>query len=132
MGRQAEPVPGHPSRPARPPLRAVAWFLAVSYGVGGPLGAFFEYNSSVLSERFDLPAALIYLGSVVQFSCALLVLSRRHARMAAVALSVTTIGAAGSHVRIGSPLTAIPALLMTALQIWFAARQGSVDEDAPA
>ena len=98
--------------------RVAAWFLAVSYGVGAPLGAYFEFSRAALSDRFDLPAWLIYLSSVLQLVCAPLIVSRRYRRLAAALLTLTTIGAAGSHVRIGAPLTAIPALVFSAIQIW--------------
>jgi hypothetical protein len=111
-------------------LRAIAWFLAVSYSIGAPLGAFVELRGSFLSTRFGLPAGLIYLVSAIQLACALLILSRRHASLAAMVLSVTTIGAAASHLRIGSPLTSIPALLFTAVQVWFALRYCAIRRSA--
>lgn len=101
--------------------------MALSYGIGGPVGAILEYRASILSERFELPAGLIYLAMAIQLACVPLLFSKRHARIAAVALSATTIGAAISHLRIGSPLTAIPALLYTVVQLWFAARHRAVD-----
>jgi hypothetical protein len=47
---------------------------------------------------------------------------RRLAPWAAAALTVTTLGAAASHIRIGSPQAALPALLCSAIQVWFALR----------
>lgn len=99
--------------------RVVAWFLAISYGVGAPLMAIAEHGSQLFSQRFDLPPELIYLTCVVQFACAIGVLVRPLAAWAAVGLTVTTLGAIASHLKIGSPGTAMPALLYTVLQMWF-------------
>jgi hypothetical protein len=65
---------------------------------------------------------LIYLVCIVQVVCAASVLVRRLAPWAAAALTVTTLGAVASHVRIGSPMTALPALIYTAVQLWFGFR----------
>lgn len=96
-----------------------AWFLALSYGIGAPLTAFLEYRSHTLSERFDYPPELIYVTCVVQVVATLGVLVRRFAPWAAAALTVITLGAIVSHLRIGSPVTTLPALFYTAVQIWF-------------
>ena len=103
-------------------LRIVAWFLAVFYIVGVPVVAYLEFHDQLLSHRFDLPATLIYFTCVVQILCAPALLVRKLAPWAAVALSVITIGAIGSHLRIGSPVTTIPALIATATQVWFGVR----------
>ena len=100
-------------------VRVAAWFLALSYGLGGPMTAFIEFRSNTLSERFDLPAALIYLTCAVQSVCSIGVLVRPFALWATTALTVITLGAIGSHVRIGSPETAAAAVVYTALQVWF-------------
>ena len=100
-------------------VRAAAWFLALSYGLGGPMTAFLEFRSHTLSERFDLPPALIYLTCTVQLVCSIGVLVRPLAFWAAAALSVITLGAIGSHVKIGSPETAVTAVVFTAVQVWF-------------
>lgn len=102
--------------------RLVAWFLAVSYGIGAPLVAVLEIAASTLSERFGVPAWLILATAVVQLVCVPLVFSGRHAPRAAVVLSAITVGAAISHIRIGSPSTAVPALLYTGIQVWFGIR----------
>ena len=81
--------------------------------------AFLEYRSQTLSERFDLPAGLIYPACVVQMLCSVGILVRRFAPSAALLLSVVTIGAIVCHVRIGSPETAVAAVVYTAIQIWF-------------
>ncbi len=101
-------------------VRAVAVFLAVSYVVGAPVGAALEYRDAILSQRFDYPPALIYVTAAIQIVCVVGVLMHRFAAKAATALSVITVGAIASHLKIGSPLTAIPALLYTVVQIWFA------------
>ena len=100
-------------------VRVAAWFLALSYGLGGPVTAWIEFRGQTLSERFDLPPALIYLTCVVQLACSIGVLVRPFAVWAAVALTVITLGAIASHVRIGSPATSVAAIVYTAIQIWF-------------
>lgn len=107
-----------PSSRARWARRA-AWFLAVSYGIGAPLAAVLEVRSHVLSHRFDYPSGLILGVCALQLLCAIGVLIRRLAPWAAAALTLTTLGAMVSHFRIGSPLTALPALLFTIVQVWF-------------
>lgn len=111
--------------------RVVAWFLALSYGIGAPLGVVLEFRDALFSERFGLPAWFIYLTAAIQFACAPLLFSRRYGRWAAAALSVITVGAATSHFRIGSPLTSIPALSFTAVQVWLASRLRSDDAGSP-
>jgi hypothetical protein len=96
-----------------------AVFLAVAYGVGAPVSAVLELRSALFSQRFLVPPALLYATCVIQLACAAVVLSRRYARAAAAVLTVTTLGAAGAHLRIGSPLTALPAVAFTVLQVWF-------------
>jgi hypothetical protein len=97
----------------------VAGFLAVSYGVGAPLAAVLEFQHQVFSARFGVSPLLVYLTSAVQFMSAVGVLIRPVASWGAAALTVTTLGAIAAHVRIGSPLTAGPAVAYTVLQIWF-------------
>ena len=99
-------------------VRVAAWFLAISYGLAAPVTAFFEYRSHTLSERFDLPPSLIYLTCAVQVVCAIGVLVRPFAHWAAAVLTVTTLGAIASHLRIGSPTTAVAAVVYTAIQVW--------------
>ena len=100
-----------------------AGFLAISYGLGAPLTAFVEYRIQVLSLRFDLPPWLVYLTCAVQLACAVGVLVRPLASRAAAALTATTLGAIFAHLRIGSPMTAAPALVYTLIQIWFGRRR---------
>jgi len=100
-------------------VRLAGWFLAISYGVGAPLAAVLEYRGHALSQRFDIPVALVYLTSVLQFGCALAVLVRPIASFAAAGLTATTLGAIGLHLKIGSPMTAWAAVLYAAVQVWF-------------
>lgn len=99
--------------------RRVAVFLTVSYAVAAPVVAVLEYRGALLSQRFDVPPELIYLTAVVQLVSVAGIVMNRFARTAAAALSVITLGAVAAHLRIGSPLTAIPAIVYTLLQIWF-------------
>jgi DoxX-like family len=103
-------------------VRITAAFLAISYGVGAPAAAFLEVQKHLLSERFHYPAVLIYFVCAVQLVCAVTVFVRQLAPWAAAALTVTTLGAVASHIRIGSPLIALPALIYTAVQVWFGLR----------
>jgi hypothetical protein len=107
-----------------------AWFLAVSYGIGAPVTMLLEYRNALFSERFDVPPELLYLTGGVQLLCAALVLLPRVRFGAAAALSVITFGAMFAHLRIGSPLTAIPALIYTAVQIWLAVAALSASEES--
>ena len=61
-------------------------------------------------------------GSAVQVLCSIGVLVRPFALWAAAALTVTTVGAIASHLRIGSPTTAVTAVIYTAIQVWFGLR----------
>lgn len=101
------------------PVRFVAWFLALSYGLGAPLTAYAEYSHHTLSERFGYSPTFMYVTCAVQLVCAAGVLVGRLAPWAAGALTVITLGAIVSHWRIGSPLTMIPAIVYTAVQVWF-------------
>jgi hypothetical protein len=65
------------------------------------------------------PPELVYFTFAVQFVCAIGVLVRPLASWAAATLTLTTLGAIASHVKIGSPLTAVPAAVYTAVQVWF-------------
>lgn len=108
--------------------RRLAWFLAVSYVAAAPVMVVLESRDALFSQRFDLPAWLIYGTVVVQVVSVVLIVSERHAQKAALVLSATTLGALFSHIRIGSPLTAIPALAFTVVQLWLAVQLGRVTE----
>jgi Protein of Unknown function (DUF2784)/DoxX-like family len=116
--RGATSVRDRAERPARR-VRAAAWFLAICYGVGAPLTAVLELRSHLLSQRFGLPPSLILGVSALQLACAVAIPVRPLAPWAAAGLTLTTLGAIGSHLRIGSPLTALPALVFTIGQVWF-------------
>ena len=110
------------SRPECKGVRFAAWFLALSYGLGAPLTAYIEYSSGTFSERFGYPSALIYLVCAAQVVATIGLFSRAFAAWAAAGLTAITLGAIVSHVRIGSPVTALPAVFYTALQVWFGLR----------
>ncbi len=98
------------------------WFLAVSYAVGAPLTAILEYRGQMLSQRFEYSPWLIYLTCAMQALCAIGILLKPTRVAAAAALTVITLGAFASHLRIGSPATSGPAILYTAIQAWFGLR----------
>ncbi len=103
-------------------VRVAAGFLAVSYAVGGPWTAILEHRSQTFSQKFSYPPELIYLTCAVQLVCAAGVLVRSLAPWAAAALTAITLGAIASHLRIDSPLTALPAVFYSVVQIWFGLR----------
>ena len=99
--------------------RATVWFLTLSYAIGSPAFSVFEAQTGVISARFGYPPAFLYLVGATQFACALVLRRRSLAPWACAVLSVLSLGAAASHLRIHSPLTSIPALAYTAIQIWY-------------
>lgn len=100
--------------------RAVGWFLALTYGAGASLTAVLEVRDHIFSQRFGYPSAFMLAVFGLQIVCAAAILIPRLAVWAAIALSVTTLGAIASHIRIGSPQTAWAAVLFTVLQVWYA------------
>ncbi len=92
----------------------------VSYLCGPLFVSFQEFRSSATSEHFGLPPELIYLTSLVQFVSALALLTKRVEMWAALALTATTVGAMGSHFKIGSPETSVAAIVYSGIQLWFA------------
>ncbi|MEQ8859323.1 MAG: hypothetical protein RIC56_11815 [Pseudomonadales bacterium] len=106
--------------PAAP--RAAAWFLFVSYAVGGPAFAAVEAVSHLMSERFGYWPEFLYAVFLMQFVCSLMMLKRRLAIPALMMLTLISLGAMASHFRIHSPLTSLPALGYTAVQVWLALR----------
>ena len=98
--------------------RIVAWVLAVSYWVGVPIAVAMEYRTGFMSARFGFPPAFVYAVSAAQFVLAAGLLVPRFLVASGVALTVITLGAVASHLRIGSPLTALPALAYTLVQLW--------------
>jgi len=99
--------------------RVAGWFLFLSYAIGSPIFAIVESKTGVFSERFNYPPEFLYLVSAVQFICALVLFRRALAPWSAVILTVFTVGAVISHLKINSPVTALPALMYTAVQIWY-------------
>ena len=100
--------------------RIATWVLVVFYALGIPLTSYLELAHHSVSRRFGLPPWLPWATAAVQVVCTIGLARRRTASGAALGLSVTTIGAIGAHLRIGSPRTALPALVCTALQLWIA------------
>jgi uncharacterized membrane protein YphA (DoxX/SURF4 family) len=94
----------------------------LSYAIGAPLTAYMEYTNHVVSLRFGLPPSLLYSTCAVQFLASIGVVVRSLAPWAAAALTVITVGAIASHLKIGSPLTALPAVVYTVIQVWFGLR----------
>jgi hypothetical protein len=99
--------------------RVAGWFLFVSYAIGSPLFAMVEAKTGAFSERFDYPPEFLYLVSGVQFICALVLFRRALAPWSTVILTVLSLGAVVSHLRINSVATALPALIYTAIQAWY-------------
>lgn len=98
------------------------WFLFLSYAIGSPAFAIVEARTGLFSERFDYPPQFLYLVSGVQFVCSLVLFSRTFAPWSVAVLTALSVGAVVSHFRIDSPVTALPALAYTAVQIWYGFR----------
>jgi hypothetical protein len=98
------------------------WFLTLSYVIGSPVFAIVEARTGMFSERFGYSAEFLYLVSGAQVACASVLFVRMLAPWSSVILTVLAFGAVISHFRIGSPLTALPALGYTLLQIWYGIR----------
>jgi FtsH-binding integral membrane protein len=105
----------------RKSTRVVAWIIAVSYLVGAPVAAFLEFSAQMMSGRFGYPPLFIYATCAAQIVLSVGILVPRFAVWSAAILTVIAVGAVASHLRIGSPLTALPALAYVALQLWFIA-----------
>jgi len=102
--------------------RAAGWFLFLSYAVGSPVFAIVEARTGLFSGRFNYPPEFLYLVSGAQFVCSLVLFMRKLAPWSAMVLTITTVGAVISHVRINSAVTALPALMYTVIQIWYGFR----------
>jgi len=98
------------------------WFLFLSYFIGAPAFAIVEARTGLFSGRFNYPPEFLYLVSAAQFLCSLVLFVRVLAPWSAVLLTVITVGAVISHLRIDSATTALPALIYTAIQIWYGVR----------
>ncbi len=100
--------------------RAARWFLIIAYGVGSPAFAIAEAVSGIFSARFGYPPEFLYLVSVLQFASAALLLFRRFELVSLALLTIMSLGAIYSHFRIDSPLTALPSLAFTIIQMMYA------------
>lgn len=103
-------------------LRVAGWFLFLSYAIGSPVFAIIEFKTGVFSERFNYPPEFLYFVSGAQFICSLVIFRRTLAPWSTVILTIITVGAVFSHLRINSPITALPALMYTAVQVWYGYR----------
>jgi hypothetical protein len=98
------------------------WFLLVTYTLGALVFAFLEFSGNVMSARFDYPPALIYLVSAIQIPCAIALLFPRLILPSLAVFTALSLGAVASHFRIGSPMTSLPAIAYTVIQVWLAYR----------
>jgi len=105
------------------------WFLTLSYAVGAPLYAIIEAKTGIFSERFDYSPAFLYFVAGTQFVCSLVLFVRFLAPWSIAVLTVLALGAVASHFRIDSPVTALPALGYTVIQIWFGIRVHRQNQD---
>jgi hypothetical protein len=102
--------------------RLAGWFLVVSYLVGSPAFALLELQTAAISQRFDYSPAFLYAVGGAQFICAALLFVRKLVPWSCAVLTVLSMGAVVSHFRIGSPVTSLPALAYTIIQIWYGIR----------
>jgi len=98
------------------------WFLFLSYAIGSPAFAIVEAKTGLFSERFEYSPEFLYFVSGVQFVCSVVLFVRSVAPWSVMVLTALTVGAVVSHLRINSPITALPALAYTAVQIWYGFR----------
>lgn len=112
--------------------RIVGWFLVLSYAIGSPAFAIVEARTGLFSQRFGYSPEFLYLVSGIQFVCSFVLFVRSVAPWSAFVLTVLTVGAIVSHLRINSPVTALPALVYTALQIWYGFRMYRQNRDQAA
>lgn len=99
--------------------QVTGWFLFLSYVLGSPAMMVAEYHSGLLSERFGYPPTFIYFVGLAQFICVLVMPFRPFAVWSLLALTVLSVGAVWSHLKIGFPITGLPSVGYTALQVWF-------------
>ena len=107
------------------------WFLAITYAVAAPVSAALELHRHLFSQRFDIPPSMLYLAAATQAVCVPLLFSARWASRAAWILTVVTIVSIGGHFRVGSPLTAIGAVVFTVVQVWFSVLVRQTDTGTP-
>ncbi|MCW8925515.1 MAG: DoxX family protein [Xanthomonadales bacterium] len=98
------------------------WFLTLSYIIGSPAYVIVEARTGLFSERFDYSPEFLYIVASVQFFCALFLFVRNLAAWSSAILTVLALGAVYSHFKIGSPLTSLPAIAYTLVQIWYGNR----------
>jgi len=98
------------------------WFLFLSYAIGAPAFAIVEARTGVFSGRFNYSPEFLYLVSAAQFVCSLVLFVRALAPWSVVLLTSITVGAVISHLRMDSAITALPAFMYTAIQIWYGIR----------
>jgi hypothetical protein len=108
------------------------WFLFLSYAVGSPVFALIEARTGLFSARFDYPPEFLYLVSGVQFVCALVLFKRALAPWSVLVLTIISVGAVFSHFRIDSPITSLPAVMYTIIQIWYGYRMHRQHRDSSA
>jgi hypothetical protein len=101
---------------------ATGWFLFLSYAIGSPVFAIVEAMTGLFSARFNYPPEFLYLVSGAQFVCSLVLFMRPLAPWSVMVLTIITLGAVISHLRIDSAVTALPALMYTVIQIWYGLR----------
>lgn len=102
--------------------KIIGWFLTIAYGVGSPVFGIVEFRTGIFSQRFDYSPEFLFFVTATQFVCALLLFFRRLAPWSAALLTVFSLGAVYSHFKIGSPFTAIPSAIFTAMQVWYGYR----------
>lgn len=93
-------------------------FVALSYALAAPVVAVLECRYSLVSDRLDVPQDVVLLAAAVQLCCSVAILFRRTANVALAGLTVISVMAAAAHFEVGSPLTAVPAIVYTAIQAW--------------
>lgn len=111
--------------------RIAGWFLFLSYAIGSPVFAIVESKTGVFSARFNYPPEFLYLVSGVQFMCSFVLFKRALAPWSAVILTIFTMGAVISHLRIDSTASALPALMYTAIQVWYGSQMYRQYRDSP-
>lgn len=112
--------------------RIVGCFLVISYAVGSPAFAIVEARTGLLSQRFDYSPEFLYLVSGVQFLCSFTLFVRSVAPWSTAVLTVISVGAIVSHLKINSPVTSLPALVYTVLQVWYGLRVYRQNRGIPA
>jgi len=99
---------------------AAGWFLVVTYAVGALVFALMEQQGQVMSERFDFPPVFIYAVAGIQLICVAALFYPRLRLGSLAILSILSVGAVAAHFRIGSPVTSLPAVAFTVVQLWLA------------